>query len=130
MGARSSLGCWVAGTRAQHACCILVVPLACWLPAVPRLCPSPTLPLLSLRPCCALNQAVTLHNTLCRHLGECSYPPRREVQLFLLHSRQRGALLAPVNATLARCVTGWPPVYRDDSRLERKVCLCAAPTAA
>ncbi|EFN52264.1 expressed protein [Chlorella variabilis] len=67
--------------------------------------------------------AVTLHNTLCRHLGECSYPPRREVQLFLLHSRQRGALLAPVNATLARCVTGWPPVYRDDSRLERKTVL-------
>ena len=66
---------------------------------------------------------MTLHNTLCRHLGECSYPPRREVQLFLLHSRQRGALLAPVNATLARCVTGWPPVYRDDARLERKVSL-------
>ena len=64
---------------------------------------------------------VTLHNTLCRHLGECTYPPRREVQLFLLHSREQGALLAPVNATQARCVTGWPAVYRDDPRLESKV---------
>ncbi|EFN58009.1 hypothetical protein CHLNCDRAFT_57085 [Chlorella variabilis] len=66
---------------------------------------------------------VTLHNTLCRHLGECTYPPRREVQLFLLHSREQGALLAPVNATQARCVTGWPAVYRDDPRLESKTLL-------
>ena len=105
-----------------------MVPLACLLPAVASPCPSPTSNRSCCRPCCAFNQAVTLHNTLCRHLGECSYPPRREVQLFLLHSRERGALLAPVNATLARCVTGWPPVYRDDARLERKVCLCAAAT--
>lgn len=62
-----------------------------------------------------------MHNTLCTYLGECSYPPRREVQLLLLHSREQGALLAAVNATLARCVTGWPAVYRDDTRLLSKV---------
>lgn len=66
-------------------------------------------------------QAVTLHNTLCTFLGECSYPPRREVQLLLLHSREEGALLAAVNATLAHCVSGWPAVYRDDVRLLSKV---------
>lgn len=40
----------------------------------------------------------------------------------LRHSHlQRGALLAPVNATLARCATGYPAVYRDDARFEGKV---------
>lgn len=67
--------------------------------------------------------AVTLHNTLCTFLGECSYPPRREVQLLLLHSREEGALLAAVNATLAHCVSGWPAVYRDDVRLLSKTVL-------
>lgn len=62
-------------------------------------------------------EAVTVHNSLCTHLGECSFPPVREVQMVLLDSRERGALLASVNATLARCVTGWPAVYRDNPRL-------------
>lgn len=83
-----------------------------------RLFPSSSPPL----PCLAPPQAVTLHNTLCTFLGECSFPPQREVQPLLLHSREQGALLAAVNATLAQCVTGWPAVYRDDVRLLRKVC--------
>ncbi|PSC74740.1 DUF563 domain [Micractinium conductrix] len=65
-------------------------------------------------------EAVTLHNSLCQTLGECSYPPKQEVQFIMLDSRNRGALLAPVNATLARCATGYPAVYRDDARFEGK----------
>ncbi|KAL4436807.1 hypothetical protein ABPG75_003946 [Micractinium tetrahymenae] len=67
--------------------------------------------------------AVTLHHTLCSFLGECRYPPRREVQLLLLHSREQGALLSAVNATLARCATGSPAVFRDDVRLLSKTVL-------
>ena len=35
----------------------------------------------------APNQAVTLHNSLCQTLGECSYPPKQEVQFIMLDSR-------------------------------------------